>query len=182
MENIILLEAIKEYEHLSQHLYKIKIGKRKKEVTLTAIFPAKCFHHLIGLHKLKELKSHFKFPELTFKNLKSGKIDSSLICSHYNISEIEYRINMVRFIEDFLVGSNIIIKFDNRKCYSTIKADYVFYKKNENQVTNLFMKKTNSSDNTTIIPVSITKEESMKVQNRQEIWKILSVEKIEKFK
>ena len=69
-----LLTCAKAFEDLLPVKYHIIIGRKRKSVDLTVSFEAVEFHHLVGLHKLHDLRLSRASREKVFSQILSGQI------------------------------------------------------------------------------------------------------------
>ena len=69
-----LLTCAKAFEDLLPVKYHIIIGRKGKSVDLTVSFEAVEFHHLVGLHKLHDLRLSRASREKVFSQILSGQI------------------------------------------------------------------------------------------------------------
>lgn len=52
-----LQDCAKAFEHLLDTTYHIVIGRKGNTVTIDIAFKAEHFHHLLGLHKLRDIEA-----------------------------------------------------------------------------------------------------------------------------
>ncbi len=173
----ILQECAVSFEKLFHKNYVITAGRKGKLVTITIIFQAEHFHHLIGLHKLIDLPqiSKAKNKTIIFHNVKSAKITYDEIKSSIYIEEVDQRMKYFTNIEN-LLNSKIIIKFDKRKAYTSINAKFLIYELYEGIYIHLFFEPKNQELH---IPCAFFPREDAKFVNQQEIFTVLKIEKVD---
>ncbi len=102
-------------------------------ISFTVSFRPEHFHHLIGLHKLKDIREVSKQQgnnaASIFKKINSGKITNSNIVKSIAYSEVEERMDYFQ-VYDELLRAKVIIDFDYTKARGTkLMSKYILFKK-----------------------------------------------------
>lgn len=140
-----LRELMMKYEELIGKNYCYELVNNSE---IEVIFKEENFPHIIGLHKLLDIKELNRLNKKTisgkniYKKLKQGKIKNELILSSYYYKTIENRFKYFFKIED-LVFERVIYDFDRTKLRSKIKADLVLYTIEDELYIQLFLVKNN---------------------------------------
>ena len=123
------------FEKLIDKKYHIVIGKRQRLVDIELIFEATDFHHLMGLHKLKDLRLSKGNRETIFRDVLAGHIHFSDIEKSSFFSRIEKRIEPLADLEKILDDNRLVFKYNEKAhAFSLIKAEYLLstlYKTND---------------------------------------------------
>ena len=138
----LLLEVATEYTKLFDKDY-VYILQNDLEIQL--FFAPRHFHHLLGFQKLKDIDILKKGPknsaDYIFKNILRGRIKLSDIEKSKYFNEIEHRFGHFRQIKRIIEFEKVIIKFDPSLITSKLDADYILFKRsNDNMYLNLFLK------------------------------------------
>lgn len=175
----ILQECAIAFEKLFRTDYVITAGHRGKLLKITIVFQAEQFYHLVGLQKLIDLPQvgRAKNKSSLFRNIKIGKLTYDTIKSSIHIEEVNQRIKYFHRIEN-LLNCNIIIKFDKRKAHTSINAEVLIYERYEEGYIQLFFQ---SMKHDILAPCSFFTTNGTKYIERQETYKVLNIEKIERF-
>lgn len=72
-----LQDCAKAFEHLLDTTYHIVIGRKGNTVTIDIAFKAEHFHHLLGLHKLRDIEALSHKREKVFDDILAGRISFS---------------------------------------------------------------------------------------------------------
>lgn len=130
-----LLECAKSFEVLLDKKYHIIIGRKGKSVDLEITFEAVDFHHLMGLHKLKDVEALSGKREKVFRDILAGRISISNIGNSSYFDQIAKRIEFFADLEDILDANNLVFKYNEKAhSFSLIQAEYLLstpYKANE---------------------------------------------------
>ncbi len=124
--------ALEAFQHISNYTYDFVIAHNKQLYSVRLTFDDKDFHHLVGLHYLKDIdipKNHKKL----FGNIKNGKLTDDYLSKSKNYIKIKDndaivkdRIHNFRYIENFLDSRNLVFNYVNyMNINSKIDADYM---------------------------------------------------------
>ena len=172
-----LLEAAKEYSKLfnKDYIYTLETG-----TTLQVYFQPSFFHHLMGLHKLKDvdlvIKSPRNSPTYIYGNIISGLITMDDILKSEYFNEIESRLRHFSQINRMIEFERIVIDFDPAPIKSKMtKADWILFKRsNDNMYLNLFLM-TDDANPYKQIPLTFLPNKSDYYTYGQRIIKIVSM-------
>lgn len=122
----LLLETAENFKKMFNIKYDILLGKKNREVNIIITFRSVDFHHLAGLHYIKDLPELKQSREKIFEAICT---DSNLRNKIYNsefYTEIEDRIIALNQIEKLFDSDNLIFNYDykNNKM-SKIRADFL---------------------------------------------------------
>lgn len=148
MEENWLEESMRTYERLLELDYEITVGKKGVLQVIDLKFEKSNFHHLAGLHYLKDRPMLKRNSDKVFDALVTGKIKIENITNSMYYKSIEPRLEALSSLEDLLDSEFYIYKYNHRKNhFSNIKADYVIKAFTKNGKTFFFLAKENHCDN-----------------------------------
>ena len=124
-----LKECALSFNNLLNKEYYIKAEKKDKLIEIQLFFAKKHFYHLLGLHKLKDIRQISRNTTNLFDDICSGKITYSDIVSSTFYDEISDRLYYFHNLENILDSEEIIIKYNQNKARSSIEAKYIIYSK-----------------------------------------------------
>lgn len=123
----ILQQCAKEFEHLIPYQYHIVIGRKGKLLKFTISFEPPDFHHLAGLHKLRD--------NVRFRTGKRRDIMKEILNGHLTLAqaqqsayfhEMEPRLLPLSMLENLLDSNEIIFRYNSKaNIFSSIQADYL---------------------------------------------------------
>ena len=171
-----LLEAAKKYATLfdRDYIYTLETG-----TMLHVYFIPGFFHHLVGLQKLTDIppvkKGTRNSPNYIFRNIINGAITMEDIQKSKHFNEIENRLRHFSQINRLIEFEKIIIDFDSSLIKTKLDADYVLFKRsNDNMYLNLFLKDDGGNPNKQI-PLTFLPELTDYYTYGQKVIKILSM-------
>lgn len=136
------------FQSLLIYEYHFIIGRKGKLKEFYLTFNKADFHHLLGLHKLKDIAQIQQgMREKIFDKIISGKITNELIKKSTYYEQMKGRIVPLIGLEEMLDGNNIIFRYNEKvQKFSLIKADYLL-KGTANEIpTFLFLGKRNDDE------------------------------------
>ena len=123
----LLLQCALNFERLIPYQYHMVIGRKGKILDFTVSFDKADFHHLAGLHKLRD--------NVRFQTGKRSDIMQEILEGHLTLStamqsaffhEMETRLLPLAALEHFLASNEIIFRYNSKaNIFSAIKADYL---------------------------------------------------------
>lgn len=115
------------FQALLNYEYHFIIGRKGKIREFYLTFDKGDFHHLIGLHKLKDIAQIQQgMREKVFDKILSGEISELLIRKSSYYEQMESRIVPLISLEKMLDGNNLIFRYNEKiQKFSLIKADYL---------------------------------------------------------
>ncbi|MGN0606937.1 MAG: PBECR4 domain-containing protein [Oscillospiraceae bacterium] len=179
----LLLETAENFKKMFNIKYDILLGKKNREVNIIITFRSVDFHHLAGLHYIKDLPELKQSREKIFEAICT---DSNLRNKIYNsefYTEIEDRIIALNQIEKLFDSDNLIFNYDykNNKM-SKIRADFLIQSVDNNQlITYIFGEKSSHDKNSTSKEVyckSIFHKSDMDYTKFQSKYTVLKFKKI----
>lgn len=123
----LLQECAAAFERLLPYEYHFTIGRKGKLLAFTLDFDKADFHHLAGLHKLKD-NVHLLTGKRAdiFHGILTGKLTYAQAEQSAYFSEMESRLEPLASLESFLDSNEIIFRFNEKiQKFSVIKADYL---------------------------------------------------------
>jgi len=123
----LLQECARAFERLLPFRYHFTIGRKGKMLKFTLDFDAADFHHLAGLHKLKDNVRFLTGKRVDiFNMILSGKLTYAQAARSSYFSEMESRIPPLVGLESFLDSNKIVFRFNEKvQKFSLVKADYL---------------------------------------------------------
>lgn len=115
------------FDHLLPYEYHFTIGRKGKMLAFTLDFDKADFHHLAGLHKLKD-NVHFLTGKRAdiFNGVLTGTLTYAQVERSAYFSEMVSRLTPLVKLESFLDNNEIVFLFNEKtQKFSLIKADYL---------------------------------------------------------
>ena len=123
----LLQRCALEFTQLLDVQYHIIAGRKRKTVEFIISFERSDFHHLAGLHKLRDnarLQRGRRGDIL--QNILDGKITLEQIQKSAFFREMEPRLSPLSGLEQFLDSNEIIFRYNSKaNAFSVIQADYL---------------------------------------------------------
>ena len=167
-------------------LYKTLLNKTfyftlENNIKFKLFFKAENFVHIIGLHKLTDLKLTEQFSaKVLFKKLLNGDISNELIKNSTNYKKIQNRIYYFDNIIDMLnnKSAKIIINYDKSLVNNSklINTKYILYKTIDECYLMLTIGKKESGE----YPETLFLESTKKYISNQELLDIIDIKTVEK--
>jgi len=174
-----ILAAAKAYTHLLDVEYRIVLGKKKKQISLSIDFEKLHFYHLAGLHYLKDLADTLKGDRaIVFDKILNGNITQALLETSRHYPEIAERIQYLTFLESIIDSNKTVFKYNKKlEAFSAIQADFLL--KNEIQARNIFTFLSENPDGKYFCR-SFFPQTDKDYSNGQSTWTLLYKKKISK--
>jgi len=135
-----LQACAKVFEHLLGIKYHIVIGRKGKLTELNLLFDPTEFHHLLGLHKLLDLRLARGNREKIFYQILAGGISIDDLKKSLYFSVIQKRIEPFSKIENILDSNKLIFRYNKKlQSFSLIEAEYLLSTPYENTDIYLFL-------------------------------------------
>lgn len=178
-----ILECLRIYDTL---LNKIFILHIEDGLRIELTFTKNNFKHLLGLHKLSDVKLLKRKGQVIYNLISDNTITNELISKSIYYDKIEERFLYFYLIPE-LLQSKIIIEFNSSICpfrkYSTkLNTDYILYKNmlESNTVAHLTLSQYGSYENTVkCYPETFFVDHSKTYISGQKLLDVLSVEVID---
>ena len=137
----------KAFEKLLDVQYHIVLGRKGKLVNLNILFEPKEFHHLIGLHKLHDLRLARENREKIFYEILAGKITMEDLKKSRYYSEIQKRLEPFYKIENIFDSNKVVFRYNSKlQTFSLIEAEYLLSTPYENTDIYIFLDRQADSD------------------------------------
>lgn len=121
-----LYECAASYQKLLGVNYKIILGRKGKLIELRICFEPLHFHHLIGLHKLTDLRIARENREKVFNRILSGAVTYDSIARSRYFRIAEQRMEPFSHFEEILDQNRLVFRYNDKKnLFSLIEADYL---------------------------------------------------------
>ncbi len=135
-----LQSCAKAFEHLLDFQYHIIIGRKGKSVELNILFDPTEFHHLVGLHKLHDLRIARENRDKVFQQILTGNISINDLKKSQYFPNIQKRIEPFIQIENFLDSNKLIFRYNQKlQTFSLIEAEYLLSTPYENTDIYIFL-------------------------------------------
>lgn len=116
----------KTFEHLLDIKYHIVIGRKGKLEELNLLFEPTEFHHLIGLHKLRDLRLSRGNREKVFLQILNGTISTDDLKKSQYFPAIQVRLESFSQLESLLDSNKLIFRYNTKlQSFSLIEAKYL---------------------------------------------------------
>lgn len=135
-----LFACAKAFERLSHMEYNMVIGRKGKAVSLHVQFAPVNFHHLAGLHKLRDLALAAENREKVFYRIIDKTITSEHIARSAFAYESHKRLKSLTNLEALFDANELIFQYhEKRQMYSVLQADFLLESPLENQPVYIFL-------------------------------------------
>lgn len=123
----LLQECAQEFDRLLEIEYHITAGRKGKKVSFILSFARSDFHHLAGLHKLRDnAKVGRGRRETIFLDILQGKLTLEQIQRSVFFPQMGSRLKYLAHLEQFLDSNELIFRYnENIHPFSKIEADYL---------------------------------------------------------
>ncbi len=137
----LLLQCALNFERLIPYQYHMIIGRKGKTLDFTVSFDKADFHHLAGLHKLRD-NVRFQTGKRSdiMQEILEGRLTLSTAMQSAFFHEMEPRLSPLVELERFLDNNEIIFRYNSKaNIFSAIKADYLLQNDLNNMPIYLFL-------------------------------------------
>ena len=137
----ILRQCAEKFKHLLLYQYHIVIGRKGKLKEFTITFDAADFHHLAGLHKLRDnIRFQTGKREDIFKDILAGKLTHQQTVRSSFFQDMEVRLRPLAELETFIDSNDLIFRYNAKvNAFSAISADYLLQNDFEGNPVYLFL-------------------------------------------
>lgn len=165
------------YLRMMDFTYRIVLGRKGKLFELHIGFEAVSFHHLIGLHKLNDLRIARANREKVFHDILEGKISYDFISKSRYFPQIENRFLPFAGMEKIFDDNRLVFRYNTKtNRFSLIEADYLMSTPYKGNDIYIFLAKRQDSDN--YYCRSFFPKEQIDYTKGQSVWTMLYKEKI----
>ena len=172
-----LYEAAKFYkENLEGKKYLLRAVKKNNKLELHIAFGAENFKHLLGLHKLEDLRISKLSSNNGYMEILNGRTTFQDIKRSKYFNQISDRLENFSEIKTILSSKELMVKSLHGE-FNFIKADFMLTQKNDKYgYAHLFLKGTDFT-----MPVTfIIHHDNSYLRNNPNKWTVLFVEEIKK--
>ena len=144
----LLLQSALNFERLIPYRYHMVIGRKGKTLDFTVSFDRADFHHLAGLHKLRD-NVRFQTGKRSeiFEEILKGHLTLSTVMQSAFFHEMEPRLSPLVDLEHFLDSNEIIFRYNSKaNIFSAIKADYLLQNDFQGAPVYLFLSQRSGED------------------------------------
>ena len=136
------------FEALLNYEYHFIIGRKGQLKEFYLSFDRSDFHHLIGLHKLRDIAQIQQgMRGKIFDKILRGEISEELIKKSSYYEQMESRIVPLTSLEEMLDGNNLIFRYNEKiQKFSLIKAEYLLEGKADSIPVFLFLGARNNDE------------------------------------
>ncbi|MFR9537841.1 MAG: PBECR4 domain-containing protein [Rikenellaceae bacterium] len=121
-----LLACASAFSALSNIEYSLVIGRKGKAIELRICFPTVNFHHLAGLHKLRDLQLATENRDKVFQRILSGQITCDHILKSSFAQESLRRMAPLQHLELLFDTNELVFRYNEKKqVFSVIQADFL---------------------------------------------------------
>lgn len=122
----LLKECASSYQKLMDYEYRFILGRKGKLTEMILRFSDTDFHHLAGLHKLKDIVIARANRSIVFWQILEGRITYETLAKSQFLPQVQSRLNSLPHLESLLDGNQIVFRY-NKKIYpySTIESEYL---------------------------------------------------------
>lgn len=114
------------FERLTGCQYRFTLGRKGKLKEIILGFGEPDFHHLVGLHKLRDISIARKNRQTVFRDILAGRITYQAIEKSIFVDESRLRLEAFQFIEDLLDGEQLVFRFNKKVLpYSSIDGKFL---------------------------------------------------------
>lgn len=144
----MLKQCAENFNHLLPYQYHIVIGRKGKMREFTITFDPADFHHLAGLHKLRDnIRFQTGKRDDIFKDILAGKLTLQQASRSAFFQEMESRLNPLAGLEAFIDSNEIIFRYNAKSnVFSAISADYLLQNDFEGNPVYLFLAQRTGTD------------------------------------
>lgn len=138
----LLYEAAKAYRELLDKDYHVTAVYKDEVIELSFLFLPEHFYHLVGFHKLLDVK-HIARPRFLYTRVISRKVIYSTIEGSKFLEEMYERMQEFHRLNEMIErmkSGDIIIEFSQQN-RSRIRADFLLYDLKDESYAHLFLRK-----------------------------------------
>lgn len=127
-------------KQLTRYQYHFVIGRKGQTLKFTVSFDPSDFHHLAGLHKLKDnVRLQTGQRSTIFRDVLDGKYPFEQIKHSAYFREMEQRLTPLAHLEEFLDSNEIIFRYNEKaNRFSAIRADYLLLNERDTCISIIF--------------------------------------------
>lgn len=104
----LLMKCACSYQQLTAYEYRFTLGRKGKLTEIALRFSDTDFHHLAGLHKLKDTDIARANRCTVFQQILNGSITYGTIAKSRFLPEIQSRLDSLPYLKSLLDGNQIV--------------------------------------------------------------------------
>lgn len=137
----LLQKCAANFNHLLSYQYRIVIGRKGKLREFTITFDPADFHHLAGLHKLRDnVRFQTGKRDNILRDILSGKLTFQQASRSAFFQEMESRLRPLAALEAFIDSNELVFRYNAKaNVFSAINADYLLQNSFEGNPVYLFL-------------------------------------------
>ena len=121
-----LLECASAFKSLMGCQYTFTLGRKGQLKQIILGFSATDFHHLLGLHKLKDISIARANRDYVFRDILSGRITYHTLKKSIYLHHIQNRIDIFPTLESLLDSNQLIFRYNHKRYpHSAIEGDFL---------------------------------------------------------
>ena len=114
------------FDRLTEYQYRFTLGRKGKRKEIVLGFGETDFHHLVGLHKLKDINIARENRQAVFRKILAGQITYQTIEKSAYVGESSLRLESFQFIEELLDSKQLVFRFNKKAApFSAIDGDFL---------------------------------------------------------
>ena len=122
----LLFNCASAFEKLLHYQYCFTLGRKGKTTVITLGFSETDFHHLIGLHKLKDLQISRKNRQKVFSEILAGQVTYNMLTRSDYLDKALCRMKIFPKLESLLDGDQLIFSYNEKLFpYSAVQCDFL---------------------------------------------------------
>ncbi len=122
----LLQKCASVFDRLTGYQYRFTLGRKGKRKEIVLGFGEADFHHLVGLHKLKDINIARENRQTVFRKILEGRITYQTIEKSAFFSESLLRLETFQFIEMLLDSEQLVFRFNKKNVsFSAIDGDFL---------------------------------------------------------
>lgn len=122
----LLMECASVFKNLINYQYRFTLGRKEKLKEITLGFSETDFHHLVGLHKLKDTKIARANRSTVFNDILAGRVTYSEIAKSCFIEGIFSRLQAFPNLEALLDHNQLVFRYSKKVYpYSAIEGKFL---------------------------------------------------------
>lgn len=169
--------ACRAFNNLLHFEYEICLAKKKTLIKISLYFQKKDFHHLAGLHYLKDRPELRSDRTKIFDKILEDEVFAERIQKSDNYPKIKERVFYLSKLEELLDSDETVFKYNrNEAIFSRINADFLLKNANFERTIFTFIK---LEDDGKYICNSFFPESDYDYSKNQISWKVISKKKID---
>lgn len=122
----LLLESAAGFDRLCNYRYRFTLGRKGNRKEITLGFSETDFHHLAGLHKLRDIDIARKNRAAVFRQILKGQITDEALQKSVFFGDIQSRLEYLPKLEALLDQNQQVFRY-NKKVYpySSIESEFL---------------------------------------------------------